>query len=295
MDRNELLRRINTFPIVAEDLAKDMLAGDFRSVFRGQGIEFDEVRIYEQGDDIRSIDRNVSARFGKPYIKLYREERELTVFIVLDCSASMFAGSETLAVLSRYDQAVLASSLIAFSAERSGQRLGALLFDYEIRRVFKPRKGRPHVLSFTSAALEEKPGGPGSNLAAALAGVGKLLKKHSIIVIISDFLSTNWEPELGKLSEKHDCIACRIFDPIDTEFPNAGLVTVEDPESGKLAAFDSGSGIFRGAWAKWNADRAAFWASACKRSRAAHFELSTTEDAVEVIKRFFHARRRLHR
>jgi len=295
MERTELLRRINTFHLAAEELAEDLLSGDFISVFRGQGIEFDEVRLYEQGDDIRSIDRNVSARFGKPYVKLYREERELTVFIVLDSSASMFAGSGAPDGISRYDQAALASVLIAFSAERSGQRFGALFFDNETRRIFKPRKGRAHILAFTNAALEAQAERKGSNLARAISGAGRLLNRRAIVILISDFLCTGWEPELGKLAGKHDCIACRISDPSDTGFPNAGLITIEDPETGKTLAFDSNSAAFRRAWTDWNAARAASWSSACRRNRTAQIELSTADDAVEVIKSFFRSRRKLRR
>jgi uncharacterized protein (DUF58 family) len=125
MDKRELLRKISAFHLIARDLAEELLAGEFTSVFRGQGMEFDGVRRYETGDDVRSIDRNVSARFGTPYIKLYREEREISLCVVLDCSASMHTGSQD---LTRYEQGVLAAALLAFSAERTGQRVGALLF-----------------------------------------------------------------------------------------------------------------------------------------------------------------------
>jgi uncharacterized protein (DUF58 family) len=300
MDRGELLRKINTFPLIAEELARDLLAGDFRSVFRGEGIEFDEVRLYEQGDDVRAIDRNVSARYGKPYVNLYREERELTVFILLDCSASMFVGSVGSGgsggsggerSLSRFDQALLASVLIAFSANRSGQRLGALIFDNATRHIFKPRKGRAHIMALTSAALRIKPLERGTNLATALAGAGRLLKRRSIIVIVSDFSSVGWEEELGHLSEKHDCIACRIFDPIDVDFPNVGLVSIEDPETGKTISAGAGYNSFRAAWAEHNAERAALWSHACRRTQTAQLELSTAQDAVSVIKNFFRSRR----
>jgi uncharacterized protein (DUF58 family) len=292
MERGELLRKINTFPLIAGELARDLLAGDFRSVFRGEGIEFDEVRLYEQGDDVRAIDRNVSARYGKPYVKLYREERELTVFILLDCSASMFVGSGADSALSRFDQALLTSALIAFSADRSGQRLGALLFDNATRHVFKPRKGRSHIMAFIAAALQIRPGGRGTGLSTALAGAGRLLKRRSIVVVVSDFLSVGWEDELSRLSEKHDCIACRIFDPLDSGFPNVGLVTVEDPETGKTISAGAGYASFRAAWAENNAERTALWSGTCRRTRTAQIELSTAQDAVSVIKSFFRARKK---
>jgi uncharacterized protein (DUF58 family) len=291
MEQDELLRKIQTFPLIAGELARDMLAGDFRSVFRGEGIEFDEVRRYEQGDDVRSIDRNVSARYGKPYVKLYREERELTVFVTLDCSPSMFAGCGA-GTLSRIEQAALASALIAFSAERSGQRFGALFFDWETRNIFKPRRGRSHIMAFAQAALEAKPRERGTALGAALASTSRLLKRRSIVVIISDFLSIGWEEELGRLSEKHDCIVCRISAPIESAFPNVGLVSIEDPETGATAACNTALSSFQEAWAAWHAERAAFCASVFRRYNTAHIELSTEDDAVRVIKLFFRSRRR---
>jgi uncharacterized protein (DUF58 family) len=292
MDRDELLRKINTFPLVAEELACDILAGDFRSVFNGKGIEFNEVRRYEQGDDIRAIDRNVSARHGTPYIKLYREERELTVFIVLDCSASMFVGNESAVRLTRIDQAIQISALIAFSAERSGQRFGALFFDKENRNIFKPKHGRAHVLAFTQAALESKPKSSGTGLAGALSAAARILKRRSIVIVISDFLSLGWDHELGRLSEKHDCIVCRITDPLETDFPNMGVVSIEDPETGFSIAANTTSESFRSSWNEWNEDRAAFCTAVFKRYNTACMELSTVDDAVRVVKKFFRARRR---
>jgi uncharacterized protein (DUF58 family) len=298
MDRRDLLRKINTFPIVARDLAEDLLAGDFRSVFRGEGIEFDEVRRYEIGDDVRSIDWNVSARFGLPYVKMYREERELTVALVLDCSASMRSGEGASAAgakpdrstLTRYDQGVLAAALIAFSAERAGQRVGALFFDQETRTIFSPRKGRSHVMAVISAALSPAGAGKGSSLGTALSGIGRLLKRRSLVVVISDFLSVNWERELGDLCKKHDVIALRITSPLDTAMPKAGLLTMEDGETGLRIHAPTGFAAFRSAWAQWHEDRSAVWRAICRRSGAAMLELSTAGDAPAALARFFGGR-----
>ncbi|GHV75357.1 hypothetical protein AGMMS49942_01780 [Spirochaetia bacterium] len=287
MDRHELLQRITTFPLVARGLAEDLLSGDFRSVFKGQGIEFDEVRRYEPGDDVRSIDWNVSARFGTPYVKLYREERELTVCLVLDESASMFAA----AGMRRRDQAILAASLVAFSAERAGQRIGAVCFDREITRVFNPRKGRSHIMSIISGLLRTNDGGKGSNLGLALEGCGRLLKRRSLVVILSDFLCINWEQELGHLCAKHDVIAIGITDPLDAEIPNLGLLTMGDPETGAVLHAPTGFPSFRSAWAEWHGDRTTLWKSLCRRCGAAYVELSTAEDAPTVLTRFFGGRR----
>jgi uncharacterized protein (DUF58 family) len=295
VDRRELLRRIATFPLLARGLAEDLLSGDFRSVFKGQGIEFDEVRRYERGDDVRSIDWNVSARFGAAYVKLYREERELTVFLVVDSSASMFApgasGDEAPLRMRRWDQAILAAALVAFSAERAGQRIGAVCFDREIRRVFKPRKGRSHAMSVISALLATEEGGKGSNLGLALEGTGRLLKRRSLVVILSDFLSINWEQELGRLCSRHDVIVIGLTDPLDRNFPNLGLLAMTDGETGATLQAPTGFPSFRSAWADWHDDRTRLWKALCRRCGAAYLELSTAEDAPVALTRFFGRRR----
>lgn len=267
------------------------MAGEFASVFRGQGIEFDEVRQYEAGDDIRSIDRNVSARFGKPFVKLYREERELTVFIVLDCSASMRSGgifpNGGKGGLSRYEQGVLAAALLAFSAERTGQRVGAVLFDRDITRIYSPRKGKSHVLAIISAALGAENPGRGSGLGTALSGTGRLLKRRSLVAVISDFLCVNWEQELGGLCARHDVIALRITDPLDSEMPRMGLAALEDGETAYRFHALTSSSSFRTAWSEWHDDRSRSWQAICRRAGAARLELSTSTDVSSVLARFF--------
>jgi uncharacterized protein (DUF58 family) len=319
MTKHELLRKITAFPIAASVLAEDLLAGGFRSVFRGQGIEADEVRRYEMGDDIRSIDWNVSARFGTPYVKMYREERELAVFIVLDCSASMACGS----VMKRAEQAVLAAALLAFSAERSGQRLGSVFFDREISKMFPAGKGRSHTLAIITGALQEsgldteadrehiknmknmkkkniperkdekaKSGEKSSNMGEAFIGLERILKRRSLIFVISDFFCMNWEQELGKLCRKHDVVAMRITDPLDTILYNAGLIAMEDPETGVTINAPTAFESFRAAWETWHTERSASWKAIVRRAGASPFELSTKEDTAASLIRFFKSRRR---
>ena len=303
MNRSELLRRIAPFPLLARGLASDLLSGNYRSIFKGQGIEFDEVRRYEAEDDARSIDWNVSARFGVPYIKMYREEREMTVCIILDTSASMHtsgfsagsSGSKDKAVTTLYEQALLAAALIAFSAERSGQRLSAIFFDRKIQRVFPPRKGRQHIMSFISAGLENRPLEKGTGLGLALEGAGRLLKRRSLVIIISDFFSISWEHEIGEISRCHDVIAIRILSPDEKEFSAEGFFTLEDPETGAAVHSPPFSG-FRSGWKLWHEERQNLCETIMRREGVAFLNLSTADDTAAVLAGFFkrtHDRREL--
>jgi uncharacterized protein (DUF58 family) len=285
------LAKITALPLIAGGFAEDLLSGNFSSIFKGQGIEVDEVRHYEPGDEVRAIDWNVSARFGTPYVKMYREERDLTVFLVLDRSASM--GSAGASPRIPYEQGILAAALIAFAAEQAGQRVGAVFFDREISRVFPPRKGRAQVMTILTGALRGGAAGGGSSLGAALLGAGRLLKRRSLVVVVSDFFTLNWERELGVLCRKHDVIALRVGAPPDEEMPNLGLIPLEDPESGQLLQGAAGFVPFRAAWAGWKEEQARSWRAVCRRSGAAPLDLSAAEDVPAALIRFFGRRRRL--
>ena len=291
METGDLLRNIINLPLLSGGLAEEMLAGNFRSIFRGQGMEFDEARHYEAGDDIRSIDWNASARFGVPFVKMFREERELTILLLIDISPSMCGGSIMRQKLSPYEQALIAASLIAFSAERTGQQAGSLFFDMDIERVFPPRKGRKHIMSIVTAALQYQNNflprreTCGSNIAAALKGAQRLLKKRSLVVLISDFYSVNWEQEMGNLCGKHDCIALRICGSRELAFN--GLVTLEDPETGVRIEAPAGLDSFKESWLQWKQERSAQWETQCRRCGASFLELSTEEDAPALLLKFF--------
>jgi len=291
METGELLRNITALPVISGGLAEEMLAGNFSSIFKGQGMEFDEARHYEAGDDIRSIDWNASARFGTPFVKMYREERELTILILMDISPSMHRGNFTGRNMSPYEQGLISAALIAFSAEHTGQQVGAFFFDRDIERVFPPRKGRRHIMALIMAALQyqnevaARKDKRGSNIASALTGAQRLLKRRSLVVLISDFYSVNWEQEMGNLCRKHDVIALRICDPPDIPYP--GLITLEDPETGVRIEAPAGLDYFQESWSQWHKERSTHWASLCRRSGAAFLELSTTADAPASLLKFF--------
>jgi uncharacterized protein (DUF58 family) len=227
---------------------------------------------------------------------------------------------------SRYEQAILTAALIAFSAERTGQRTGALFFDRDIFRIFPPKKGRQHTMAILGGALSLLPEAPaaegradktagtgrkpaagagtsaggalpggGSNLEAALAGAGRFLKKRSLVALISDFLCVNWEQGLGDLCRRHDVIAFRMEDPLDTGLPNLGLIPMEDPETGYTIHAPTGFGSFRTAWEDWHTDRAILWENICRRAGAARLALSSQDDPSAALFRFFGGRRPAHR
>jgi len=256
-------------------------------------MEFEEARHYEAGDDIRSIDWNASARFGSPFVKMYREEKELTILILLDISPSMHRGFITRQGLSPYEQALICTALIAFSTEHTGQQAGVFFFDRKVERIFPPKKGRRHLMTLIMAALQYQNNNSrrrdkdGSNMASALAGAQKLLKKRSLVIVISDFFCNNWEHEMTNLCRKHDCIALRICDP-HLSFP--GLITLEDPETGIRIEAPAGLDSFRENWVNWQNERSALWESLCKRSGAAFLELPVTTDAPSSLIKFFGSR-----
>jgi uncharacterized protein (DUF58 family) len=307
MDRRELLRHITAFPLNAGGFSEEFLAGGFRSVFKGQGIEFDEARHYQMGDDARFIDWNASARFGEPYVKMYREEREFSVFIILDTSPSMRsslppgrAGGKNSGMnpgINPYEQGILAAALIAFSAEKAGQRVGALFFDRDIPRVFPPRKGRPHIMRILTAALEGEispAAGPSSNLRGALLGTGRFLKRRSMVVVLSDFFASAWEQEFEDLAARHDLIALGLGNSGD-DFPNLGLVPLEDPETGISLYAASGFASFRKEWSRWNQERREYLEGLCRRAGAGCLFLPSPEETSGALSRFFSGRKTIQR
>jgi uncharacterized protein (DUF58 family) len=294
METSDLLRTIINLPLFSKGLADEMLAGNFSSIFKGQGMEFDEARHYELGDDIRSIDWNASARFGVPFVKMFREERELTILILLDISPSMHRTHIAHQGLSPYEQALICAALVAFSAEHTGQQVGAFLFDRDIEKVFPPRKGRKSLMSIVMTALQyqnnilPRRSQYGSDIASALTGAQRLLKKRSLVVLLSDFYSVNWEHEMDDLCRKHDVIAIKVCDP--DELPFKGLITLEDPETGVRIEAPAGLDTFKESWASWLEEKSIHWESQCKKSGAAFLKLSTSADAPSALIKFFGSR-----
>src|SRR5437762_6101040 len=237
----EVLRQVKGIELRTRTLVNTLFTGEYRSVFRGQGIEFAEVRAYQQGDDFRSIDWNVSARMGHPFVKTFHEEREITLLLIVDQSGScQFGRPYTKAGL-----AVEVAAVLALAAARHNDRVGALMFADKVEFVVRPAKGRPHALRVIRDLVAFTPRGSGTNLAEALRYAAKLLRHRAIVVVLSDFRAEGWEDPLGQLAAGHDVVAITIDDPRERELPDAGWVDMEDAETGQRGLLDPSHGRTR--------------------------------------------------
>jgi uncharacterized protein (DUF58 family) len=242
MTPEQVMREVRRIEITTRHLVRDIVAGEYSSAFRGRGVEFAEVREYQPGDDVRTIDWNVTARLGTAYVKRYLEERELTVGFVVDFSASKLFGSR---LRTKGDLAVEVCAVLALAAARNNDRVGALFFTDRIEHLVTPRKGRRHVLRILSDLLSFQPAGQGTNLTAALEQLEPLHRRRSVLFIVSDFLTTGYGPALSRLARKHDVVAVHLVDPRERALPDMGLMVLKDPESGGWRYVDTSSPSLR--------------------------------------------------
>ncbi len=241
----EIARKVHRIRIRTNRLVEAGLGGEYHSVFRGRGMEFSEVREYVPGDDVRSIDWNVTARTGVPHVKKFVEERDLTVLLVMDLSASQGFGSK---YLTKRELMAELGGLLAFAAVRNNDRVGALLFTDRLEGFLPPRKGVDHALAIVREALYAAPEGRGTNLDLALRSAFSLLKQRSVVFLLSDFLDRGWEKPLKVLARRHDVVAIPIVDPREEELPDRGLIRLLDAETGASKVFDTADPSFRAAW-----------------------------------------------
>jgi uncharacterized protein (DUF58 family) len=234
----DLLKKIRKIEIVTERLVRDRMAGQYHSVFKGSGIAFSEVRQYMPGDDIRLIDWNVSARMNDTYVKLFTEEREMTVLLLVDMSASGRFGSR---VQEKRDLAAEIAAVVAFSAIRNNDRVGLVIFTDEVEHFVPPKKGKKHVLRVISEILSFEPRSPRTNLAGALQFVGRIARRRAVTFLISDFLqpTETYERALRITSRRHDLVPVAVTDPLELGLPAVGLVELCDPETGEVVVFDT--------------------------------------------------------
>ena len=297
-DRREMLRQVRRIQVRTDRMVTDVMAGGYTSVFRGAGIEFDEVREFAPGDDVRSVDWNVTARAGKPFVKKFMEERELTVMLVLDVSPSTTFGTEPQVAASNErartvrETAALVCGCFAFAAARNNDKAGLVTFTDRIERYVPAKKGRRHVLRLIREAYAQEHEGRGTDLAQALDYAGRIQRRRSVMIVISDFFAPLAEKQLRVLAKRHDVIAVRIRDPHSERLPDAGLLRLRDPETGIEALVDSSSKRVRAEFEQRVADDRARFESVCKRASVDLMDVGTRGSVADPIVRFFRMRER---
>ena len=283
----EILRQVKLLELKTRGLVNSLFTGEYRSVFKGQGMEFAEVREYQPGDEVRSIDWNVTARMGKPFVKRYIEERELTVMLAVDLS-----GSERFGTRARF-KSELASELaavLAMSAIRNNDRVGAVLFSDRIEHVVPPRKGRRHALRLMRDLLVFEPVGRGTDLAGALEYTGKMLSHKAIIFVVSDFQSPDLEQPLKLLAQRHDVVAVTVDDPSEQQLPDIGQARFVDPETGATIDIDTSDGAVRARFAEAVAEEMSVRRQLLRRLAIDEIPVHTDGGVVDPLIKFFRAR-----
>jgi len=243
----EILKKVRQIEIRTGRIVNDIFAGEYESIFKGRGMEFHEVREYVPGDDIRSIDWNVTARAGHPYVKKFVEERELTVIIMADISGSGNFGTRN---KMKIELMAEIGAVLSFSAIKNNDKIGLLLFTDKIEKFIPPKKGRPHVLRVIRELLYYKPKSRKTSINSALEYLGKVLKKRSVVFLISDFMDSDYERLLRILNKRHDIVGISISDPREKDIPDIGLVEFEDAETGEILFLDTGDDLLRKELAK---------------------------------------------
>ena len=266
----QVLQKIRQIEIRTKHLVNDVFSGEYHSVFKGRGMEFAEVREYEPGDEIRSIDWNVTARLGRPYIKRYTEERELTVILMTDVSASKSFGTVN---QMKGEIAAEICALLAFAAIQNNDRVGLLMFTDQIEKFIPPKKGRTHILRVIREVLYTRPEHTGTDLAQALEYLNRLLTRRCIVFIISDFIASDYVKPLRVASKRHDVVAVTVTDPRELDLPSVGLIELEDAESGEEVLVDTGDAEWRRQYAAYN--------TAIRNDRDQQFRV-TGVDAIHV-------------
>jgi uncharacterized protein (DUF58 family) len=283
----ELFKEIRKIEIYTRRLVNDQLAGQYQSVFKGRGMAFDEVRQYQPGDDVRLIDWNVSARMNDVYVKLFTEEREMTVMLVVDVSASEMFGT-TEQTKSRLVAKVAAT--LAFSAIKNNDRVGLIMFTDKVEMVVPPKKGKKHVLRVISEILRFRPSGRGTDLKVGLEYLGKIAKHRAVSFLISDFIDDGWEKALRLAETKHDLIPVCITDPREEMLSDLGVVYIEDPETGEVMPVDTSSPRIRKTFENLMKKRRAEREGLFRKLRVDYINLSTADPDLSSLVNFFRIR-----
>ncbi|MEA1896036.1 MAG: DUF58 domain-containing protein [Bacteroidota bacterium] len=287
METTELLKRVRAIEIKTRGLSRNIFAGEYHSAFKGRGMAFSEVREYQYGDDIRSIDWNVTARFNHPYVKIFEEERELTVMLLVDVSGSSIFGSQSML---KKNMITEISAVLAFSAIQNSDKIGVLFFSDRVEKFIPPKKGRKHILHIIRELINFKPESSQTDLSEPLRYLTNAIKKKCTAFLLSDFLSSDFEEALKIANNKHDLVALKIYDRRETELPSMGLLRLKDAESGKEKWIDTMSSNTRNVYKKWWSQQQNKSEEMFRRNGIDQASISTGEDYVKPLMKLFKSR-----
>ncbi|HEY9161436.1 MAG TPA: DUF58 domain-containing protein [Desulfomonilia bacterium] len=284
----EILSKIQKFHFHTRHMANEMFAGQYVSAFKGHGMEFSEVREYQSGDDIRSIDWNVSARNGRPFVKVFHEERELTLILLIDMSGSQQFGTK-----GRFKRDVMAeiAGMLAFLAIRTNDKVGAILFTSQVERFLPPKKGANHVWRLIKEIFTFEAVRPRTSIDSALTYLNRAVKRHAIVFLLSDCMDEGFEKSLRLTARKHDLTILRITDPAESELPDAGLIRMRDPETGESSVINTSSTQVRQRWRMEKAQQDAYLKTITSACGVDVVDISTNGDVMEPLSRLFLSRR----
>lgn len=283
----DILKKVRELEIKSKKLAKDLFSGEYHSAFKGKGMSFKEVREYAPGDDVRFIDWNVSARFGHPFSKIFEEERELTVMLMIDISNSALFATH---YGSKREVAAEIAAVLAFSAVSNGDKVGAIFYSSGVEKYIAPKKGRQQALYIVREILTFEGKETGTQLSLALKFFNNAIKQASIAFILSDFIDVNYEDALRVIGKKHDLIGIKIYDKMDMVLPDAGLIQIKDSETGMMQWIDTGNAFVRRKYEEQFFAATDYCAAVFKKAVSDLLHIRTGEDYVGALQRFFRSR-----
>jgi len=287
MDTKELLKKVRKIEIKTRRLSDHIFGGEYHSTFKGRGMTFSEVRQYQFGDDVRNIDWNVTARYNEPYIKVFEEERELTMMLMVDVSGSQLFGTKQ-----QFKKEIITeiAATLAFSATQNNDKIGLILFTDEIELFIPPKKGRSHVLRIIRELLEYEPKSKKTDITGALKFLSNVMKKKAIVFMLSDFITDDYQQTLKIVGGKHDVTGIRVYDRREEEIPNLGMVQMEDEETGELLLVNTGSKKMRMNYAKYYQERVDYFRDSFTRSGAGSLSSRVDESYVKKLLGYFKRR-----
>lgn len=287
METTDLIKKVRKIEIKTRGISNDVFSGQYHSAFKGRGMAFSEVREYQPGDDIRSIDWNVTARFNHPYVKIFDEERELTVMLLIDVSGSNEFGTQQML---KEELMTEISAVLAFSAINNNDKVGVIFFSDKIEKFIPPKKGRSHILRIIRELIDFKPESRRTNISEALRYLTNVLKKRAIVFVISDFVDNDFSKALQIANNKHDVVAIRVNDEREGKLPSIGLVNMKDAETGELVLVDTSSKRVRDHYEKWWKKTFLISRDQFRKSGVDFIDVSTNQDYVRPLMNLFRRR-----